>query len=150
MKRPKAGDIFAKTIDGVSYLIHLVLMDKPHGPYVRVYKGSEIRPENLIIDKVGLGIIPAVKNGGWKHVGFQDPGPVTLGPMLKFDGGYPDNWYLIDGETLVLLGKEVPPKFRHLEVKGTDSYFGLDERLQSGINKYSYDKWMEYKKLYKK
>jgi hypothetical protein len=146
---PKVGTIYKKAIQGFDYLMHYVLYHETFGPFVRIYKDS-IDASNLVIDKTGLGILPAISKGGWKKVGFLDPGHVTLGPMLYFEPPYPKVWFYISGNRFIRLGEKVPDDLQSLEVLGTTNYVVLEDRLATGFDKYSYTCWVEYKRIHDK
>lgn len=101
-----------------------------------------------MIDCHGFGYRAAIREGGWKKVGIQDPGPQTLGPALYFEPPYPQDWFLMEKDKLRKLGRSVPSELQHLEMLQTSNYLLLEERLLTGINRYSYDMWLEYKRLY--
>jgi hypothetical protein len=149
-KDRQLGNIYAKEVNGEPYCFHYYLLDPMFGPYVRVYRGLEVDAKNLHIDCLGLGIIPAIRKGGWKRIGYLDPGNAKLGPCLYFEPPYPNEWFLVENGNRKRLGKELPKEYEHLEVFGTANYLVLEERLLTGVNRYSARKWLEYKSKYEK
>jgi len=145
---PNVGLVCQKEIGGRVYTLHYYLARELHGPFVRVYQGEEVRESSLVIDCLGFGILAAVRTGGWKRLGTLDPGPQTLGPALYFEPPYPEEWFLMEKDKSKKLGRVVPPELQHLEILQIINYEVLEERLLTGVNRYSYDSWMEYKRLY--
>ncbi|MEI7985179.1 MAG: hypothetical protein WCI55_06085 [Armatimonadota bacterium] len=150
MRRAKIGDYFTKVIEDEEYTIQFVFKDKIDGSYFRVFKGNGVKHANLIIDNFGLPLLQAQKTGGWVFAGTSDPGNVEFGPILGFDSVYPTDWYLIKGKSKIPLGETVPECYRQLTVIGVYGSDVLDHFLTTGENKYSYEKWMEYKEKFGK
>ena len=145
---PDLGLVLQKEIGGSVYTLHFYIVRELYGPFVRVYRGEQICESSLIIDCHGFGYRAAIREGGWKKVGIQDPGPQTLGPALYFEPPYPQEWFLMEKDKLRKLGRTVPPELQHLEMLQISNYQLLEERLLTGINRYSYEMWLEYKRLY--
>ena len=150
MRRARLGDVFTKSIAGRTFTIHFVFEHKVYGSYCRVYKGDKVNADSLIIDNFGISLNQAQKTGGWSFAGAEDPGSVEFGPILTFESVYPTVWILIKGDIKTVLGQSVPENLRDLPVLGIKGSDVLDHLLVTGENKYSYEKWMEYKTMYGK
>lgn len=104
---------------------------------------TEIINLDLMFPPIYVGIFPALREGGWIKIGNLE---VKNFKVPRFKSGLPDrygnvnNWWLIDGEKEISLGKKLPEKYKNLEHKAGWSYHDVVKRIKNK-GKIPYKAW---------
>jgi hypothetical protein len=149
-KRAVPGDVARVGDDVVAHY----LCDIPeHGPLVQIHHCPEHWVPSMgvpdcdpLFPPVLVGIWHATKTGRWPVIGRIPLECVERPSFLVTNSfaGHQGEWWLDDGKKETLLGRQVPKEFQHLEVSVVWSAELLEDRIETGINPYSYEAFVAF------
>ena len=152
-QRIRVGDVFQIPLsNGRMAYGQYVFRDEKHGPIIRVFdvitedeiKFDEIRERlanaKLLFPPVITGVFAAVRTGLWKVIGrmpvddFEYPNFINV-----FDENYRprSDWFLITEKKTIRLGKNLPKKYKNLELLVVWSPYDIVHRIETGENPYA-------------
>jgi hypothetical protein len=147
---PKVGDVIL-ICEHEGYFYHGVYeyYDPDTGPYISVWKSLTETFESpaLVFGPILCGINPPVRSKRWRDVGTKSlercvrPDYLAIVPGA---GGHPTTWMLVRGSKCTDLGRSVPREFQDLEMAVVWSADRIEERIQTGLNVYSYRALMKH------
>ncbi len=155
MKQPRVqvGDVFEIPLsDGKIAYGQYVYRDQRNGPIIQVFETTsntrigfdqvqgQLIHAKLLFPPVATGLFAAIRTGLWRVIGHI---PIKDFKYPRFISVFHENyqpmsdWFLIELNEDVRIGKRLPEKYKNLELLTVWSPYDIVHRIETGENPYT-------------